>query len=239
MISNTPIELVSQSIRLIHHNDKQIFLAGPVNLPIHFENQIYFFKWYTWLTGSHLPSDVNLLLKQLPVMELEKYQQSSVLIYGDFVNDENVLVRFHSICHTGDIFGSQKCDCGYQLHESMRKIINHGSGAIFYIANHEGRGIGLFNKTLAYILQEYGYDTIEANQILGHQDDQRDYEEAIIVLKELRKKPVTLITNNPNKIKSFKENQVNIVDYISIWGKTSVYNSYYIQTKIEKAGHLR
>ncbi|MCV5647574.1 GTP cyclohydrolase, partial [Escherichia coli] len=86
--------------------------------------------------------------------ELASKQQSSVLVYGDFANADDAIIRMHSICHTGDIFGSQRCDCGYQLHESMKMIAEHGCGAIFYLANHEGRGIGLFSKSLAYILQE-------------------------------------------------------------------------------------
>ena len=111
----------------------------------------------------------------------------------------------HSICHTGDIFGSQRCDCGYQLHESMKMIVEHGCGAIFYLADHEGRGIGLFSKSLAYLLQEEGYDTVEANHALGFEDDTRSYDDAIKVLEVLRQKPVTLITNNPKKLAALKE----------------------------------
>ncbi len=92
-----------------------------------------------------------------------------------------------------------------QLHESMKMIKEHGCGAIFYLANHEGRGIGLFSKSLAYLLQEEGYDTVEANEALGFEDDTRSYEEAIRVLEALREKPVTLITNNPKKLTALKE----------------------------------
>ena len=122
----------------------------------------------------------------------------------------------HSICHTGDIFGSQRCDCGYQLHESMKMVVDHGCGAIFYLADHEGRGIGLFSKSLAYLLQEAGYDTVEANHELGFEDDTRSYEEAIAVLSELREKPVTLITNNPKKLQALKNHGLVAHEHIPL-----------------------
>ena len=124
----------------------------------------------------------------------------------------------HSICHTGDIFGSKRCDCGYQLHQSMKMIAEHGCGAIFYLADHEGRGIGLFSKSLAYLLQQEGYDTVEANQALGFEDDTRSYEGAIRVLRELRENPVTLITNNPKKLNALKKHGLAAKDHIPLWG---------------------
>ncbi|UUZ82492.1 hypothetical protein LJK88_50525 [Paenibacillus sp. P26] len=107
----------------------------------------------------------------------------------------------------GDIFGSQRCDCGYQSRHAMSMIANHGGGALFYLADHEGRGIGLFAKTFAYLLQEVGYDTVEANHLLGFEDDERSYDEAIRVLRSLRSKPVTLITNNPKKLQSLQQSR--------------------------------
>src|SRR5690606_2472238 len=144
------------------------------------------------------------IIDNLSSQNLAEFQQSSVLVYGDFENDDDALIRMHSICHTGDIFGSKRCDCGFQLKESMHKIKEHVTGAIFYLANNEGRGIGLFSKAMAYILQENGYDTVEANEALGFVNDSRNYSDAIQVLKRLRSKPVTLITNNPLRLDALK-----------------------------------
>jgi len=121
----------------------------------------------------------------------------------------------------------------------MKMIVEHGSGALFYLANHEGRGIGLFSKSLAYILQQEGYDTVEANHALGFADDTRSYEEAITVLKGLREKPVTLITNNPKKIKALESFGMLIADHIPIWGDITDYNRFYLATKVEKSGHIQ
>lgn len=161
------------------------------------------FQWYTWLPIKKDETKEE-VLRSLPSLHLADYQQSSVLVYGDFKNAENALIRMHSICHTGDIFGSKRCDCGYQLKESMRMIVENGNGALFYLANHEGRGIGLFTKSLAYLLQENGLDTVEANLALDFPDDLRSYEAPIKVLQALRQKPVKLITNNPKKLDALK-----------------------------------
>jgi GTP cyclohydrolase II len=144
----------------------------------------------------------------------------------------------HSICHTGDIFGSKRCDCGYQLKQSMKMIQEHGTGALFYLANHEGRGIGLFSKAMAYVLQENGYDTVEANEGLGFVDDSRNYSDAIQVLKAIRQKPVTLMTNNPKKLNALKEAGLKVSGRQPLWGDISEYNEKYLQTKIKKSGHL-
>jgi GTP cyclohydrolase II len=120
----------------------------------------------------------------------------------------------------------------------MHKIKEHGTGAIFYLANHEGRGIGLFSKAMAYILQENGYDTVEANEALGFVNDSRNYSDAIQVLKRLRSKPVTLITNNPLKLDALKNAGLTVSGRVPLWGDVSEYNERYLKTKVEKSGHI-
>jgi GTP cyclohydrolase II len=240
MISDKVKNILMNKMTILKQADKKdICVVGPVKLPVQLENQVVTFKWYTWLSLEGLPSEKDDLLEALVTADLAKFQQSSVLVYGDFEHAEEAYVRMHSICHTGDIFGSKRCDCGYQLRQSMKMIVEHGSGALFYLANHEGRGIGLFPKSLAYILQQEGYDTVEANNALGFPDDIRSYEDAIRVLTGLREKPVTLITNNPKKIDALKQNGLTIGDHIPLWGDVSDYNSFYLATKVEKSGHIQ
>ncbi|MGG1659220.1 GTP cyclohydrolase II [Brevibacillus sp. NRS-1366] len=213
-------------------------LVGPVCLPVQIDDQEITFQWYTWLNMDMADLQQEDLLDMLPEVDLASYQQSSVLVFGDFANAEQTLVRMHSICHTGDIFGSKRCDCGYQLRRSMRMMADNGSGALFYLANHEGRGIGLFAKSLAYLLQEEGFDTVEANHGLGFADDHRTYDEAIRVLRSLRTKPVTLITNNPKKLESLREKGLSTEHHNSLWGKPTRHNKSYLETKIAKSGHF-
>ncbi len=216
---------------------ENLAIVGPVRLPIKQGDFEATFQWYSWLSADASWSKEQ-IVQQLPSLNLAFGQQSSVLVYGDFANNDNALIRMHSICHTGDIFGSQRCDCGYQLHESMKMIADHGCGAIFYLADHEGRGIGLFSKSLAYLLQEEDYDTVEANHALGFEDDTRSYEDAIKVLAELRKKPVTLITNNPKKLAALKDHGLALNGHIPLWGGATDSNRHYLETKVEKAGHI-
>jgi GTP cyclohydrolase II len=213
-------------------------LVGPVNLPVEQGDFSAVFQWYTWLQLEGTENNKEAVLESLSEANLAFGQQSSVLVYGDFEKTDDALVRMHSICHTGDIFGSQRCDCGYQLHQSMKMIKNHGSGAIFYLADHEGRGIGLFSKSLAYLLQQEGYDTVEANQALGFEDDTRSYEGALRVLRALREKTVTLITNNPKKLAALKEHGLAAKDHLPLWGGLTETNSFYLNTKIKKSGHI-
>lgn len=225
-------------MKIVQFKEQQtICIVGPVKLPVKQGDFETTFQWYTWLTVDGKKTKEEIL--DLIVNEnLASKQQSSVLVYGDFTNGEDAIIRMHSICHTGDIFGSQRCDCGYQLHESMKMVKEHGCGAVFYLANHEGRGIGLFSKSLAYLLQEEGYDTVEANEALGFEDDTRSYEEAIRVLESLREKPVTLITNNPNKLAALKKHGLLADKHISIWGGLTDTNRLYLNTKIAKSGHI-
>jgi GTP cyclohydrolase II len=124
------------------------------------------------------------------------------------------------------------------LEQSLKMIVEHGTGALFYLANHEGRGIGLFSKAMAYVLQENGFDTVEANLNLGFADDARNYSDAIQVLKVLRSKPVTLITNNPKKLEALKDSGMDVLGRTPLWGHVSEFNEKYLQTKINRSGHL-
>lgn len=232
-------EVLLDKMQIIQLNSEHnLCIVGPVKLPIKQGDFEVTFNWYTWLKTSSSVNTKEQVLEMIVDADLASSQQSSVLVYGDFENAEDAMIRMHSICHTGDIFGSQRCDCGYQLHESMKMITEHGCGAIFYLANHEGRGIGLFTKSLAYILQEEGYDTVEANHVLGFEDDTRSYEEAIRVLETLRSKPVTLITNNPKKLEALKQHGLLAHHHIPLWGGLTETNRFYLQTKVKKSGHI-
>lgn len=229
---------LQDKIKLIKTEKGAIYLVGPINLPVNLLGDTAQFKWYCWLNCDEVTEDFEHIIEKLSSANLAELQQSSVLVHGDFQNAGHALIRFHSICHTGDIFGSKRCDCGYQLKQAMKHIADHGHGAIFYLANHEGRGIGLFSKALAYILQENGYDTVDANLKLGFVDDSRDYSDAIKVLKVLRTKPVTLITNNPKKLEALRQAGLDLEGRVQLWGDISEYNEKYLKTKIERSGHL-
>ncbi|NOU62798.1 GTP cyclohydrolase II RibA [Paenibacillus sp. LMG 31461] len=232
------ISLLQEKIKLIKKGEGAVYLVGPIKLPVNLFGETIQFNWYCWLNCNEVTEDFERIVAKLSAANLAEYQQSSVLVHGDFQHSDHALIRFHSICHTGDIFGSKRCDCGYQLHQSLKHIADHGSGALFYLANHEGRGIGLFSKALAYILQENGYDTVDANLQLGFVDDSRDYSDAIKVLKALRTKPVTLITNNPKKLDALSKAGLDVEDRVQLWGDVSEYNEKYLKTKIDRSGHL-
>jgi len=230
--------ILNNKLKRIENKDEDIFLVGPVKLPIELDGHTIVFQWYSWLrkdAGKEMSAEE--LVADLNSISYADMQQSSVLVYGDFEHGEEALIRMHSICHTGDIFGSARCDCGFQLKQSLRMITAHGAGALFYLANHEGRGIGLFSKAMAYLLQEEGLDTVDANIELGFADDSRSYDEAIAVLEELRKLPVAIITNNPRKVDALKRAGLNVEKRVPLWGEASVYNQKYLQTKINRAGH--
>ncbi|MBM4760941.1 GTP cyclohydrolase II RibA [Bacillus sp. B15-48] len=233
------LSTLEDKIKLIKTNkDEAIYLVGPIRLPVNLHGETVVFNWYSWLKTTEVTENFQTVINQLSTANLSDYQQSSVLVYGDFEYGDEALIRMHSICHTGDIFGSKRCDCGFQLEQSMKMIVEHGTGALFYLANHEGRGIGLFSKAMAYILQENGYDTVEANEALGFADDLRNYDDAIQVLKALRSKPVTLITNNPRKLKALKSAGLSVSGRTPLWGDVSEYNEKYLKTKVKKSGHL-
>lgn len=163
-------------------------------------------------------------------------QEHLVLVKGEWKKDEAILVRMHSSCVTGDIFGSCRCDCGEQLHRSMEMIEKEGRGVIVYL-NQEGRGIGLLNKLKAYKLQEEGFDTVEANVELGFKVDERDYGVGAQILRDLGVRKIKLMTNNPKKRAGLIGYGLEIVDNVPIVIKPNPHNLKYLQTKKDKMGH--
>jgi len=163
-------------------------------------------------------------------------QDHLALIKGEWESDEAVLVRMHSSCLTGDIFGSCRCDCGPQLHSAMQIIEKEGKGAIVYM-NQEGRGIGLLNKLKAYKLQEEGYDTVDANIKLGFGMDERDYGVGAQILRDLGISKIKLMSNNPKKRAGLLGYGLEIVENVSIEIPSNIHNAAYLKTKKDKMGH--
>jgi 3,4-dihydroxy 2-butanone 4-phosphate synthase/GTP cyclohydrolase II len=159
------------------------------------------------------------------------------LLKGEWRKDEPVMVRMHSSCATGDIFGSMRCECGEQLHRAMQMIEREGKGAVVYL-NQEGRGIGLMEKIRAYKLQEQGFDTVDANLRLGHASDEREYGVGAQILREIGIGKIRLITNNPVKRAALEGYGLEIVENIPLEISTNPYNEFYMKTKKERMGHL-
>ena len=195
-------------------NESLIKREEVVNLPTEFGN----FKLYAY---TQLTNNVTHL----------------ALVKGQWKDDEQIMVRVHSSCVTGDIFGSYKCDCGPQLHTSMEMIEQEGKGVIVYM-NQEGRGIGLLNKLKAYHLQEMGKDTVEANEELGFKPDERDYGIGAQILRDLNAHKIRLISNNPVKKAGLTGYGIQITDIIPLIIEPNKFNFEYLKTKQEKMGHL-
>ena len=168
--------------------------------------------------------------------QLSNGLEHSALVKGTWEEDEPILVRVHSSFVTGDIFGSQRCDCGAQLHTAMQEIEKAGKGVVLYM-NQEGRGIGLFNKIRAYKLQEEGLDTVDANTHLGFQPDERDYGVGAEILRQLGVKKIKLLTNNPVKRVGLEAYGLQIVENVPIEIKPNRFNERYLKTKMERMGH--
>ena len=172
----------------------------------------------------------------IPFRQKSNGLEHVALIKGEWSEDEPILVRVHSSCMTGDIFGSQRCDCGAQLHEAMKLIDKTGKGVVVYL-NQEGRGIGLMNKMRAYKLQEEGMDTVDANLCLGFKADERDYGVGAEILRQIGVHKMRLITNNPVKRIGLESYGLTITENVSIEIEPNNYNSRYLHTKAERMGH--
>ena len=173
---------------------------------------------------------------QVAVFRASDGEEHVALIVGAF-GGKPPLVRLHSECLTGDVFGSLKCDCGPQLKEALRLIAAAGGGVLLYL-RQEGRGIGIANKIRAYALQDRGFDTVEANLRLGFADDERDYEQAAAILRELGVDEVRLLTNNPAKVTGLASAGMKVVERVSHHMPTNPHNADYLATKREKSGHI-
>jgi GTP cyclohydrolase II len=168
----------------------------------------------------------------------DREQELVVLKYGDLGDHEKApLVRIHSQCMTGEIFGSERCDCGPQLQMAMRLISEEGNGVLIYDPQ-EGRGIGILNKIRAYQLQDQGADTVEANEALGFEADERDYGLAVAVLLDLGVQRVRFLSNNPAKVAALEEAGIEVVERVPCEPNSSDQAALYLKTKKEKLGHL-
>ena len=172
----------------------------------------------------------------IPFRQKSNGLEHIAIIKGEIKPDEEVLVRVHSSCMTGDIFGSKRCDCGDQLHKALQMIEKEGKGAVVYL-NQEGRGIGLMEKMKAYKLQEKGMDTVDANLCLGHKADERDYGVGAEILRSIGISKMRLITNNPVKRVGLESYGLSVVENVSIEITPNEYNERYLQTKKERMGH--
>ena len=211
---NLKIISIADLIRYIRKTEKLVKKVEKVNLPTKYGN----FK-------LHLYEDI--------------FDNNShlALSLGDFSHEKSTLVRVHSECLTGDVFHSQRCDCGDQLETAMQMIANNKSGVIVYL-KQEGRGIGLLHKIKAYRLQEGGLDTVEANEKLGFSADVRDYGVGAQILKDLGITNITIMTNNPKKLVGLEGHGLNIVSRIPIKIKPNQNNKEYLKTKKSKLGHI-
>jgi 3,4-dihydroxy 2-butanone 4-phosphate synthase/GTP cyclohydrolase II len=167
-----------------------------------------------------------------------RQRDHAIIAFNPQITSEPTYLRIHSECFTGDVLGSQRCDCGEQLKAAMNVIVGKGSGYIIYLRNHEGRGIGLAEKIKAYQLQDRGLDTVEANIALGHQVDAREWSDAVEILSELEIKSVVLMTNNPEKIQALSDAGIESTVH-SLPIAANEFNQKYLDTKATKLGHLR
>jgi 3,4-dihydroxy 2-butanone 4-phosphate synthase/GTP cyclohydrolase II len=186
---------------------------------------------------SRLPTDLGDFTVHVYAYGSDEVQHVA-LVHGDIGGSEPVLVRVHSECFTGDVFASRRCDCGAQLHASLRAIADEGRGVVVYLRDHEGRGIGLGPKLHAYALQDEGLDTVDANLRLGLPVDARDYESAAGILRSLGVSRIRLLTNNPDKSAALIAHGFDVVERVPVLTTPNSDNARYLRTKQERLGHL-
>jgi 3,4-dihydroxy 2-butanone 4-phosphate synthase/GTP cyclohydrolase II len=188
------------------------------------------------VAAANLPTQIG-KFKIVGYRSLTSSEEFVVLVKGEMSADVPTLVRIHSQCLTGDVFGSIKCDCGPQLHQAMEMIETEGRGAIVY-QQQEGRGIGIINKIRAYALQDEGADTVEANEKLGFAVDAREYQQCAEILFDLGLCKVRVMSNNPDKIKALESAGLQMVERVPVDVESEEPAAHYLKTKKEKLGHL-
>ena len=212
------------------HNLKMISIADLIAFRIKSE------KLVKLVAQTKLPTDYG-VFEAFGFRSLVDARSHIALVVGDISDGENVLVRVHSECLTGDVFNSSRCDCGDQLKLALERVQAEGRGIVLYVKGHEGRGIGLIQKLLAYQLQDDGLDTVEANLRLGLPADARDYGTGAQILVELGVKSMRLLTNNPAKRAGLEGYGLSIVERVPLIGSSRTENLKYLQTKANKMGH--
>ena len=193
-------------------------------------------KSLTLYAETTLPTEFG-LFRTLVFREAESEKEHLAIIAGDIKNQKDVLMRIHSECFTGEVLHSLKCDCREQLHTALKQIAEKGCGLLIYL-RQEGRGIGLGNKIRAYALQEQGHDTVDANRLLGFEDDLRTYGAAEEILRYFNINSVQILTNNPLKIKGIEDIGIKVTRRVPLLCHPNSHNLHYIQTKQERMGHL-
>ncbi len=188
------------------------------------------------MTCTRLPTEAGTFQLCLYHNSLDD-KEHLALVMGQVQDQEDVLVRLHSECFTGDVLGSLRCDCGPQLNRALELIASEGKGVVLYL-RQEGRGIGLLEKLRAYNLQDEGYDTVDANLLLGHQADARDYRVAAHILQDLRLRSVRLLTNNPDKLESLQKLGVRVTQRVPLEIEAQAENAAYLATKVARMRHL-
>ena len=189
------------------------------------------------LSSAQLPINGQQNINLTVFREVTDLTEHYAIVFGNPKATQPALTRVHSACFTGDLLGSEKCDCGEQFSVSMAKMKNEGNGILLYL-NQEGRGIGLANKMRAYHLQNIGFDTVDANHRLGFEDDERDLEIAAKILKSLGVSSVNLMTNNPKKIELLTTNGITVKERVPLIASINPNNENYLKTKAKKSGHL-
>ena len=193
-------------------------------------------KLIDFIESSSLPTEIETFTVHA-FTEINNEKDHLAITIGNISKSDPVLARIHSQCITGESFFSLRCDCRFQLSESLKRIAEKGAGIIFYL-QQEGRGIGLSNKIRAYKLQDDGFDTVEANHQLGFNEDERNYEIVSAMANYLKIKSIDLMTNNPKKIDAIEKSGLKINKRIPIKSESNDHNKSYLNTKVKKLGHL-